>query len=157
MLRRPDEPPLESCIRREERRRWLKRLLQMEAKRRIPFFVTAGQLIDILSTYGYTGSIVEIGGILHLKTGMSYMEDNIILVHDNLADHPEFESFTKIIVPPEEAYAANAIRVNDVVLLPANYPLTTENLRRKGLKVIELPMSEFRKLDGGLSCLSLRW
>ncbi len=65
--------------------------------------------------------------------------------------------YTKIIVPPEEEYAANAIRVNDFVLLPAGYPITADKLRRAGLKLIELPMSEFRKLDGGLSCLSLRW
>jgi hypothetical protein len=54
-------------------------------------------------------------------------------------------------------YAINAIRVNDFVLLPADYPITADKLRREGLKLIELPMSEFRKLDGGLSCLSLRW
>jgi dimethylargininase len=117
----------------------------------------AEELIRILSKYGYSGSVIETNGLLHLKTGVAYLEDNIMLMHEILADHPEFESFTKIIVPPEEAYAANAIRVNDIVLFPANYPVTAENVRRAGLKLIELPMSEFRKLDGGLSCLSLRW
>ncbi len=117
----------------------------------------AEELISILSTYGYSGSIIEVEGLLHLKTGIAYQEDNIMLVHEILADHPEFASYTKIIVPPEEEYAANAIRVNDFVLLPAGYPITADKLRRAGLKLIELPMSEFRKLDGGLSCLSLRW
>jgi len=117
----------------------------------------AEELIRILSTYGYSGSVIEIDGLLHLKTGIAYLEDNIMLVHQSLAEHPEFESYTKIIVPSEEAYAANAIRVNDFVLFPANYPITADKLRREGLKLIELPMSEFRKLDGGLSCLSLRW
>ena len=109
----------------------------------------AEELIRILSKYGYSGSVIEIEGLLHLKTGTAYLENNIMLVHENLADHPKFESYTKIIVPPEEEYAANAIRVNDFVLLPAGYPITADKLRRAGLKLIELPMSEFRKLDGG--------
>ena len=114
-------------------------------------------LIRILSKYAYSGSIIEVEGLLHLKTGIAYLEDNIMLMHENLANHPDFASYTKIIVPPEEEYAANAIRVNDFVLLPAGYPITADKLRRAGLKLIELPMSEFGKLDGGLSCLSLRW
>ncbi len=117
----------------------------------------AEELIRILSTYGFSASIIEVEGLLHLKTGIAYLENNIMLVHEILADHPEFSPYTKIIVPPEEEYAANAIRVNDFVLLPSGYPVTADKLRRAGLKLIELPMSEFRKLDGGLSCLSLRW
>ncbi len=117
----------------------------------------AEELIRILSKYGYTGSIIEVEGLLHLKTGIAYLENNIMLVQDILVNHPEFASYTKIIVPPEEEYAANAIRVNDFILLPSDYPITAEKLRRAGLQLIELPMSEFRKLDGGLSCLSLRW
>jgi dimethylargininase len=117
----------------------------------------AEELIRILSKYGYSGSVIEIEGLLHLKTGVAYLENNIMLAHENLAGHPEFASYTKIIVPPEEEYAANAIRVNDFVLFPSGYPVTAEKLRRAGLQLIELPMSEFRKLDGGLSCLLLRW
>jgi len=117
----------------------------------------AGELINILSKYGYSGSIIEIDELLHLKTGTAYLEDNIMLIHEIFADQPEFASYEKIIVPSNEEYAANAIRINDFVLIPSAYPATAEKLRRAGLQVIELPMSEFRKLDGGLSCLSLRW
>jgi dimethylargininase len=117
----------------------------------------AEELISILLKYGYIGSIIEIDGLLHLKTGTAYLEDNIMLIHEIFADHPEFASYKKIIVPSDEEYAANAIRINDFVLIPSGYPVTVEKLKLEGLQLIELPMSEFRKLDGGLSCLSLRW
>ena len=57
---------------------------------------------------------------------------------------------------PEEEYGANCIRVNDHVLVAAGYESTKEKIAERGYEVIELEMSEFRKVDGGLSCLSLR-
>ena len=62
-----------------------------------------------------------------------------------------------VLVPEDESYAANAIRVNDRVLLASGFRGTEERLRRLGYEVQTLAMSEFRKMDGGLSCLSLRW
>ncbi|MHB8478263.1 MAG: hypothetical protein ACYDBZ_18495 [Steroidobacteraceae bacterium] len=59
--------------------------------------------------------------------------------------------------PPAEAYAANCVRVNDAVLVAAGYPLVSGALERSGHRVIPLEVSEFRKMDGGLSCLSLRF
>jgi dimethylargininase len=60
-------------------------------------------------------------------------------------------------VPAGEEYAANCVRVNDAVLAPAGYPQMAAALHGLGLRVVELEVSEFRKMDGGLSCLSLRW
>jgi dimethylargininase len=62
-----------------------------------------------------------------------------------------------IDVPDEERYAANALRVNDRVLIAAGYPRTRAAIEALGFDVMALDLSEFRKLDGGLSCLSLRW
>ena len=60
-------------------------------------------------------------------------------------------------VPADESYAANCIRVNDRVLIAAGYPRFAEELERLGYHPLTLEMSEFRKMDGGLSCLSLRF
>jgi len=117
----------------------------------------AGQLIRILEKYGNTGEVVKVEDTLHLKTGVSYLEDDTILVTGELADHPAFNHFRKILVPPDEAYAANAVRVNSMVLLAEGYPKTLRMLEAKGYKLHVLDVSEFRKLDGGLSCLSLRF
>jgi dimethylargininase len=59
-------------------------------------------------------------------------------------------------VPEAERYAANALRINDHVLVAAGYPKLAAALRSHGYAPLELDMSEYAKLDGGLSCLSLR-
>jgi len=110
-----------------------------------------------VSPFGYTVSALEISGMLHLKTGAAYLEDNILLLHASLMDLDVFTEFVKVPVAEGEDYAANALRINDHVLLPADCSVTAGRLRDIGLTVLELPMSEYRKLDGGLSCLSLRF
>ena len=70
---------------------------------------------------------------------------------------PAFANFERVRVESDEAYAANAVRVNDCVLIASGYRRTSARLRELGYALIELDMSEFRKMDGGLSCLSLRY
>ncbi len=113
------------------------------------------QLVTILEENGYTGSVVSIQKILHLKTGINYIGDNHVLIQDNLVDLEEFEKFEKIIVPEQEAYAANCLRINEAVIVPAGFPETKSAIASKGFKCVEIEMSEFQKMDGGLSCLSL--
>jgi dimethylargininase len=62
-----------------------------------------------------------------------------------------------IRVAEKESYAANCVRVNERVLVPAGYPLLLADLIAHGFHPLELEMSEFQKMDGGLSCLSLRF
>ena len=117
----------------------------------------AEQLKKILESEGYKASIIHLERFFHLKTGIAYLGDHTILVAGEFIDHPDFDSYKKIIVPSEEEYAANCIRVNDYVIIPAGFPVTKQKLTEGGYQTIELEMSEFRKLDGGLSCLSLRF
>ncbi len=117
----------------------------------------ANQLIKALEDRGMTGSVIEMKEMLHLKTGLAYLEDNVLLVAGEFIEHEDFKDFKKIIVPDEESYAANSIRVNDYVIMPMGYPKTKKNIEEAGLKVIECDSSEFQKVDGGLSCLSLRF
>ncbi len=117
----------------------------------------AEQLIGILERHGLTGEILEISGMLHLKSGVSYLENNHMLAVDNLKDHRAFKKYDLIRVPDEESYAANSLWINDRVLVPMGFPATLENIRNAGYETTELDMSEFKKLDGGLSCLSLRF
>jgi dimethylargininase len=116
----------------------------------------AGQLSAILRGYGFGASFVELRRFLHLKTGVAYPGGDDLVVAGELVGNSQFGGFDKIVVPPEEEYCANCIRVNDHILLAAGCKRTKEKIIEKGYEVIELEMSEFRKVDGGLSCLSLR-
>ncbi|CAM2871421.1 dimethylarginine dimethylaminohydrolase family protein [Legionella worsleiensis] len=117
----------------------------------------ANQLINGLTRNGYCASTVELNEFLHLKTGISYLDHGYVLVSGELVNHPAFAHLKQIIVPPEEAYAANCIMVNGTVLLAQGYPETKKQIHALGFNCIELDVSEFKKIDGGLSCLSLRF
>lgn len=117
----------------------------------------AQQIIRSLSQYGYTASIIPLKEFFHLKTGVSYLDQRRVLVCGELINHPAFASFKQIIIDPFEAYAANCITVNGTVIMAEGYPKTKKVITDLGYPVIELDMSEFRKIDGGLSCLSLRF
>jgi len=124
----------------------------------------AKQLAEHLRHLDYTATIVDIrsaAGLLHLKTGIAYLGDGAWVVDaaigDTLRSWSALPVGDLITVGVEEAYAANCVRVNDAVLLPASYPRVAAALRDKGFWPVLLEMSEFRKMDGGLSCLSLRF
>lgn len=118
------------------------------------------QLSEILAREGYTSSFVDIretNNILHLKSGIAYLGGNHLVVRQELASRKEFAGYHLIRVAEKESYAANCIVVNDHLLMPAGYPVLQLHLERCGYSVIPLEMSEFQKMDGGLSCLSLRF
>ena len=113
-----------------------------------------------LSARGYTSDFVDIRavpGILHLKSGISYIGDNRMVAIDSLASHPAFKRFELVRVEPDEDYAANCVRVNDHVLMASGFPVLQKSLENLGYSIIPLDMSEYQKMDGGLSCLSLRF
>jgi dimethylargininase len=78
-------------------------------------------------------------------------------VIEELVDHEAFRPYELVQVTAREQYAANCLRVNDWVLLAAGYPEFESKLRGLGYQTIALEMTEFQKMDGGLSCLSLRF
>ena len=80
-----------------------------------------------------------------------------LLAAGEFIDKMDFISYNIIEVPDNEAYAANSIWVNDNVLVPDGFPRTRESIEKAGYHTIAVPASEFQKLDGGLSCLSLRF
>jgi dimethylargininase len=117
----------------------------------------AAQLTAILEEYVMAASVVEIGEMLHLKSGVSYLENNMLLAVEQLESHQAFKHLDIIPVPQDESYAANSLWINGIILVPEGFPVTLQNIIDAGYETIVLDMSEFRKLDGGLSCLSLRF
>ena len=115
------------------------------------------QFIAALEKHGHTGSIVPLEKVLHLKTGLAYLENNNLLVAGEFVEKEEFAKFNKIEISEDESYSANCIWVNGKVLVPAGYEKTKAAIEKAGYEVVLVDTSEYRKLDGGLSCLSLRF
>lgn len=115
------------------------------------------QFIAILEKHGLSGSEVRLQEVLHLKTGVNYLERGNMLVSGEFVAKPEFARYNRVEIPEEEAYAANCIWVNGTVIVPTGFPAVERAVRDLGYPVILVDTSEYRKLDGGLSCLSLRF
>jgi dimethylargininase len=117
----------------------------------------AEQLIDILKKYGMTGSTVTLKNVLHLKSGVSYLENDILLAAGDFFTKAEFQKYNLVKIDDDESYAANSLWINDKVLIPKGFPKAKTQIEKLSYKTIEVDVSEFQKLDGGLSCLSLRF
>lgn len=120
----------------------------------------AAQLAEFLDTMGYGSTLIDIrslGNILHLKSGLAYLGGNRLVVIDELKDRKQFSGYEQVAVEPAEAYAANCLAVNDRVLIPSGFPVLQRRLQALGYETVALEVSEFQKMDGGLSCLSLRF
>jgi dimethylargininase len=117
----------------------------------------ASQLGRVLTYYGYTWETVPVGKGLHLKSSVNWLGEKRLLVTLTLADYPGFQRYQRLVVDHEESYAANTLWVNDTLLMPAGFPRTQGMLERLGMPVVELDVSEVRKMDGGLTCMSLRF
>jgi dimethylargininase len=113
----------------------------------------AEQLSAILGKHGFTSSFIRVEAGLHLKSDIAYLGDGNFIstpVFSHVA-HPA----NTIILDPEEYYSANCLRVNDYLLIAKGFPKSKRKIIELGYNIIELDMSEFRKMDGGLTCLSL--
>ncbi len=120
----------------------------------------ARQLANILEAEGKTATPVDVRatpGVLHLKSGVTSIGDGRLVAIEAIAENPAFSDFEIVRVAAGEEYAANCVRVNDHVLVAAGFPRLEAALEGLGYPVLALAMSEFRKMDGGLSCLSLRF
>jgi dimethylargininase len=122
--------------------------------------IGADQLATWFRAQGKVASIVDISdlpSILHLKSGMSYVGNDLFVVIGELAPRLGIADSSIVGVDEAEEYAANCVRVNGVVLVADGYSRLRRELDRRGLETQPLDVSEFRKMDGGLSCLSIRF
>lgn len=116
----------------------------------------ARQLGEILARYGVKWHAVAVEEGLHLKSGASYLGGNTLLVDASLAGAPQFERFDKITSAAGERGGAGSLLINDSLLIPSGFPETKARLEARGFRPVELNISEMQKMDGGLTCLSIR-
>ena len=117
----------------------------------------ARQLGSILEDIGYRCKTVPVAAGLHFKSSVNAVGEDILLTTAEFAEHPALTGYRRIVVAPTEAYAANTLWVNETLIMPAGFPDTRHQLDALEKSVIEIDTGEFRKMDGGLTCLSLRF
>ncbi len=117
----------------------------------------AKQLTGILERYGYSCLTVSLVNIFHLKKALAYIGDDNLVISGEFIDNPIFKEYNIIEVDKDENYAANCIRVNDYILMPEGFEKLKNSISNLGYEILEIDISEFRKMDGGISCLSIRF
>lgn len=117
----------------------------------------AKQITEILKKYGKTASTIMVKNLLHLKSGIAYLGDRHIIMASEFDPGLIFKDFITLRVRKEESYAANCVRIKNNVIFPKGYTNAKSMAENSGFSIVEIDVSEFRKLDGGVSCLSLRF
>ncbi len=111
----------------------------------------------LVTPFGYSVQAVPVSDGLHLKSVVNALSEDTLLVAQALVDRPEFDGLRCIPVAPADEYAGNTLHVNGTLITPAGFERVHELIAPLGLPLLVLDTSEFRKMDGGLTCLSLRF
>lgn len=98
---------------------------------------------------------IKIPNIVHLKSYITYIDNNLMIGTEEFSNHPAFKYFDYLTVRDDESYAANTLTISKTVLMPKGYSHTKNLVESEGYEVIDLEMSEFQKCEGALTCLSL--
>ena len=113
------------------------------------------QLRRIVANYGYSVKAVEIVNCLHLKSAVTEIAPDTLLINSDWINRSDFEDFELIDVDKKEAHAANALLVGDNLIYPSSFPRTLEKLVRRGIKVTSVDVSELQRAEGAVTCCSL--
>ena len=113
------------------------------------------QLAAILEPFGYRLAAVPVHNSLHLKTACTLVDDETLLINPNWVDTAAFNGLRLLPVPAEEGWAANTLRVSETLLLAEGFRRTAELLAKRCSRFETVDISELRKAEGGLTCLSL--
>jgi dimethylargininase len=110
------------------------------------------QLDDYLQPFGYAVHRVLTKGCLHLQSAATPVANGLWLVNRQWVDPAVFEPIQVIDIDPAEPFAANALRIGDVVVYPAEFPRTKSRLEANGVRVVTVALSELAKAEGGVTC-----
>jgi dimethylargininase len=112
-------------------------------------------LAAIAQRFGYRVEAVTIRGCLHLKTACTALPDGRLLVNPAWIDPASLSGHDFLHIPPAEPWAANTLPIGRGVLLSADHPQTADLIARLGFEPLPVPLSEFAKAEGGVTCLSI--
>jgi dimethylargininase len=113
------------------------------------------QLESLLGRHGYTATAVDVSGCLHLKSAVTQVAGDLLLVQPAWVDASQFPGFRALAVAPDEPHGANALRVGDTVFVQPAFPRTHDRLEAAGVRTTLLDHSELAKAEGALTCCSI--
>lgn len=113
------------------------------------------QLRGFLESFAYTVTAVSVQGCLHLKSAVSQVAPNTLLINRAWVNSDAFGQIDLIEVDPAEPFAANALLVGKTVVYPAAYPRTRKRIEAHGIPVRVVDLSELGKAEGGVTCCSM--
>jgi dimethylargininase len=113
------------------------------------------QLNERLGGYGYSVSGLALNDCLHLKSAVTRVDDQTLLINKSWVEASHFDGFELVEVDPSEPYAANCLPIGDSILFPAAFPKTCARLEEKGYRVVAVDVSELAKAEGAVTCCSL--
>ena len=112
-------------------------------------------LRSIVSPFGYTVISVKVTGCLHLKTGVTALDDTTVLINSKWVDAKAFEAFSQIDVDPREPFGANVLKIGTTLCMNEAFPRTLSLVKQQGYTVESVNISEFVKAEAGLTCMSV--
>jgi len=113
------------------------------------------QLGGLAAPFGYEVVPVAFSGCLHLKSAVTALADDLLLVNPEWVSPDAFPGQQALCVDEGEPYAANALRAGDAVVFPAQFPRTRARLVERGLRVAEVECDELAKAEGAVTCCCL--
>ena len=115
------------------------------------------QLTQIVAPYGYSVERIALNGCLHLKSACTFIGEDTLLANTTWVDPTLLDVEQVIAVPEAEPFAANALRIEDSLLIGEQFSLTTDLLQQAGFQVVPVKNTELAKAEGGLTCSSVIW
>ncbi|MCE9647839.1 MAG: dimethylargininase [Chloroflexi bacterium] len=113
------------------------------------------QIQMLLNEFGYTVSAVEMHDCLHLKTAVTKVDDNTLLINPLWVDNSHFKGFKWVEVDPMEPFAANCLPIGGAIIYPTAFPKTQHKLEQRGFQVVTVNVAELAKAEGAVTCCSL--
>lgn len=113
------------------------------------------QLNLMLGNDGYTVTGVQLHDCLHLKSAVTRVDDNTLLINKNWVDTHHFEQYELIEVHPDEPHAANCLPIGNSIIYPTSFPKTDARLRSRGYETVNIEVDELAKAEGAVTCCSL--
>ncbi len=113
------------------------------------------QMQEYLRPYGYEVKSVTVTGCLHLKSAVTQVTEDTLLINPEWVGKDHFSGMKFIEIDPSEPYAANAVMIGETIIYPTSFPKTQKRLEAAGIHMVMVDADELAKAEGAVTCCSL--